>query len=64
MIDISRGFKQVILLTISDKCLEKNPVFYNFYTFADKPLLPIHMLSKWLLSLVHNLNLFIGLSLS
>jgi hypothetical protein len=41
-----------------------HPVFYNFYAFANKPPLPIHMLSKWLISLLHNLNLLLGLSLS
>ena len=41
-----------------------HPVFYNFNTFADKLPYPMHMLSKWLLSLLHNWNLFLGLSLS
>ena len=37
-----------------------DPVCYNIYTFADKLLYPMHMLSKWLISLLHNWNLFLG----
>jgi hypothetical protein len=37
-----------------------DPVCYNIYTFADKLPYPMHMLSKCLLSRLHNWSLYLG----